>query len=98
MFLTEKWMDEVKACWCADGCKQREHIAKEEATALTVTSKAIFIQGTIFAHEHRYVTTWDIPGTFLQAKNPDYVLMCLNGVLANLMVTKQIHYHHCLVP
>jgi hypothetical protein len=51
MFLTEKCSGRIKACACANGSTQRDHIAKEEATAPTVTSKAIFIQGTIFAHE-----------------------------------------------
>ena len=73
MFLTEKRSGEVKARGCADGSKQLNHIAKEEATAPTFTSEAIFIQGTIFAHEHRDIATCDIPGAFLQADNPDYV-------------------------
>jgi hypothetical protein len=54
--------------------------------APTVTSEAIFIQGTIFAHENRDVATCNIPGAFLQADNPDYVLMRLDGILAELMV------------
>jgi hypothetical protein len=87
MFLTKKRSGEVKARGCADGSKQREHIAKDEATAPTVTSDAIFIQSTIFAHEGRDVATCDIPGAFLQVDNPDYVLMRLDGILAELMVT-----------
>ncbi len=86
MFLTEKRSGEIKARACANGSTQRTHIAKEEATAPTVTSEAIFIQGTIFAHEKRDVATCNIPGAFLQADNPDYVLMRLNGILAELMV------------
>ena len=62
------------------------HIAKEEPTAPTVTSESIFIQGTIFAHENHHVATCNIPGAFLQADNPDYVLMRLDGILAKLMV------------
>jgi hypothetical protein len=87
MFLTKKCTGEVKAYGCADGSKQREHIPKEEATAPTVTSDAIFIQSIIFAHEGRDVATCDISGAFLQADNLDYVLMRLDGVLAELMVT-----------
>jgi hypothetical protein len=86
MFLTEKHSGEVKARACANGSVQRKHVAKEEAAAPTVTSEAIFIQGTIFAHEWRGAATCDIPGTFLQADNPDYVLMHLDGILAELMV------------
>ena len=86
MFLTEKRSGEVKARTCANGSVQRDHIAKEEATAPTVTTDSIFIQGTICAHERRDVATCDIPGAFLQADNPDYVLMHLDGILAKLMV------------
>jgi hypothetical protein len=76
----------VKACACANGSVQRKHVVKEEAAAPTITSEAIFIQGTIFAHEQRDVATCDIPGAFLQAVNTDYVLMHLDGILAELMV------------
>jgi hypothetical protein len=86
MFLTEKRDGEVKARTCANGSTQCQHIAKEEATAPTVTTEAIFIQSTIFAHEHRDVATCDIRGAFLHADNPDYVLMRLDGILAELMV------------
>lgn len=86
MFLTEKRSGEVKARACANGSTQRDHIAKDEATAPTVTSESIFIQGTIFAHECRDVAMCDIPGAFLQADNPDFVLMRLDGILAELMV------------
>ena len=51
-----------------------------------VTTKAIFIQSTVFAHEGRDVATCDIPGAFLQANNPDFVLMRLDVILAELMV------------
>ncbi len=55
-------------------------------TAPTVSSEAIFIQFTIFAHKRRDVASCDIPGAFLQADNPDFVLMRLDGILAELMV------------
>ena len=86
MFLTEKGSGEVKAKACANGRTQQQHIAKDETTAPTITTEAIFIQSTIFAHEQRDVATCDIPGAFLQAENPDYVLMRLDGILAELMV------------
>jgi hypothetical protein len=86
MFLTEKQSGKVKAQNCANGSVQRQHVAKEEAAAPTVTSEAIFIQSTIFAHESRNVATCDIPGAFLHADNPDYVLMQLDGILAEMMV------------
>jgi hypothetical protein len=86
MFITEKRSGEVKARACANGSVQRTHIAKDEAAAPMVSPDAIFVQATIYAHEHRDVATCDIPGAFLQADNPDYVLMRLDGILAELMV------------
>jgi hypothetical protein len=86
MFLMEKRSGKIKALGCADGSKQRQHIAKDEATAPTVSADAIFIHGTIFAHERCDVATCNIPGAFIQADNPDYALMQLNGILAELMV------------
>jgi hypothetical protein len=41
MFLTEKHSGEIKACACANGNVQCNHIAKEVATSPTVTSEAI---------------------------------------------------------
>jgi hypothetical protein len=49
MYLTEKHPGELKEQACANGSVQRQHIGKEEATAPTVTTEAIFVQGTIFA-------------------------------------------------
>ena len=82
----QKRSGKIKARACANGSTQQSHIAKEEATALPVTSEAIFIQGTIFAHEGRDVAACKIPGAFLQVDNPDYVLMQPDGILAELMV------------
>ena len=90
----EKQSCEIKAHGCANGSKQPNHIAKEEAMVPMVTSEAIFIQGTIFAHEKRDVATCSIPGAFLQADNPNYVIMCLNGILAKLMVTVAPNIYH----
>ena len=61
-------------------------LLKTKAAAPTVSPDAIFVQATIYAHENRDVATCDIPGAFLQADNPDYVLMRLDGILAELMV------------
>jgi hypothetical protein len=86
MFLTEKRSSKVKAQACANGSVKCTHIANEEATAPTVTLDAIFIQGPVFAHEGCDVATCNIPGAFLQVENPDFVLMHLDGILAELMV------------
>jgi hypothetical protein len=86
IFLMEKSSGEIKAQACANGSTQQDHIAKEEATSPTITTESIFIQSTIFAHEKCDTATCNIPGAFLQAYNPDFVLMRLDGILVELMV------------
>jgi hypothetical protein len=76
MFLMEKCSGEIKACSCADGSKQHEHIAKDKATTLTVSSDAIFIQATIFAHEGHDMATCNIPGAFFPSRQPQ---LCSNA-------------------
>ncbi len=82
----QKRSDEIKARAWANDCTQQSHIAKEEANTPVVTSEAIFIQETIFTHKGRDVAKCDKPGAFLQVDNPDYVMMRLDGILAELMV------------
>jgi hypothetical protein len=41
MFLMEKWSGKIKARGYANGSKQHQHIAKDEAMAPTVSSDAI---------------------------------------------------------
>ena len=86
IFLKENKRGNIKARLCANGNKQREHIAKEKAAAPTVAPESVFITSTIDAKESRKVVTIDIPGTFLHADNEDYVIMKKVGTLAELMV------------
>ena len=85
-FLREKQDGKVKARSCANGSVQREHVAKEEAAAPTVALESVFVTATIDAKEKREIVTIDIPGAFLHADNNDYVIMKMNGSLAELMV------------
>jgi hypothetical protein len=93
IFLKEKRNGDIKARSCANESKQREHIAKEEAAALTVALESIFITAAIDAKEHREVVTIDIPGAFLHADNEDYVIMKMVGTLAELMVKTNPNLH-----
>lgn len=86
MFLIKKCSREIKTRGCADGQKQREHIAKEESTAPTVSTDALFITSVISAHECHDIASANIPRTFLHADNDEYVTMCLDGILAKMMV------------
>jgi hypothetical protein len=61
------------------------HVAKEEAASPTVALESVFVTCTIDARENREVVTLNIPGAFLHAPNKDYVVMRMNGTLAELM-------------
>jgi malic enzyme len=71
MFLTKKQSGEVKAQACTNDSVQRQHVAKSKAAAPTVTTEAIFVQATIFAHKKRDIPMCYTPGAFLQEDNPD---------------------------
>jgi hypothetical protein len=83
--LKEKRNGTVKAQLGANGSVQRDHIAKEEAASPTVALESVFVTAAIDARENREVVTINIPGAFLHATNDDYVVMCMNGTLAELM-------------
>ncbi len=85
IFLKEKKSGDIKARSCANGNKQREHIAKEEAAAPTMALISVFITLTIDVKESRKVVPIDIPGAFLHADNEDYVIMKMVGTLAEFM-------------
>jgi hypothetical protein len=78
IFLKEKRDGNVKARSCANGSVQREHVAKEEAAAPTVTLESVFVTATIDAKEKQEVVTIDVPEAFLHADNEDYVIMKMN--------------------
>jgi hypothetical protein len=54
--LNEKKDRDIKARSCANGNPQREHIAKEEATAPTVALESVFITSTIDAKDRSILT------------------------------------------
>lgn len=83
LFLTKKHSG--KARECAEGCKQREHISKDEFTSPTVSTDAIFIMSTIAAHERWDVTSVDILCMFLHVDNDAMVTMRLDGILTKTM-------------
>jgi hypothetical protein len=85
IFLKEKQNGDVKAQSCANGSVQQNHVAEEEAAPPTVGLESVFATAAIDAKENREVVTINIPGAFLHATNKDYVVMGMNGTLAELM-------------
>ncbi len=50
-----------------------------------VALESVFLMSTIDARENRDVLMINIPGAFLHNPNEDYVVMQMNGTLAELM-------------
>jgi hypothetical protein len=87
MFLTEKRCGKIKARrGCADGRKKRETTNKEDASAPTVSIKAVMLSAIIDAMEERDVATVDIPGAFMQANIDEVVYVKFEGEIAEMLV------------
>ena len=99
MFLKNKKSGELKGCGVVDGRKKRGTITKEEAASPTPATESVLMTSIIDAHERRDVATCDIQGEFLHAKMDDYVIMLLEGTLAELMerVAPQIYSKYVTV-
>ena len=86
MFLKRKRCGKVKGRGCADGRKQRAYIAKEEATAPTVSTEAVFLTAIIDALENREVAVLDVPGAFMQADIDELVHVRFTGEMVNMLL------------
>ena len=89
LFLKQKQKRDgkIKAQACADGRKQRETTAADEAASPTVAIESVFMTCAIEALEGwDEVAVIDLPGAFLHAECDDYVLMSFQGRLSELMV------------
>jgi hypothetical protein len=86
MFLKQKRNGTIKGRGCADGRKQRQYTAKEDASSPTVAIESVMLSSVIDAMEGRDVATVDIPGAFMQADMDDLVHMKLEGKMAELLV------------
>ena len=85
VFMKEKRDGIIKTRSCVIGSPQREYIKKEDAASPTVATDSVFITGAINAHEERDVTTFDIPGAFINTKTNEFVIMTLRGPLYEIM-------------
>ena len=79
MFLKRKRCGKIKGRGCADGRKQRAYIAKEDLTAPTVSTEAVFLTAVIDALENRDIAVLDVPGAFMQANIDELVHVRFTG-------------------
>ena len=85
MFLKRKRCGRIKGRGCADGRPQRVYIPRAETASPTVSLEALFITCMVDAYEERYVATVDIPGAFMQTKQPGIVHIRLTGAMVKLL-------------
>ena len=87
-FLTEKQDGKMKGRNVAVGSKQRsfDGYKKSDGASPTVSTNGLIITSAIDAHKGRDVAVMDILGAYLHALNDEFVLMCLRGKLAEMMV------------
>ena len=65
MFLKRKQCGKVKACGCADLCKQRAYVATHDAASPTKSNEVVYIPRIIDAYEKQNVAIIDIPRLFM---------------------------------
>ena len=86
MFLKRKRCGKIKGRGCADSHKQRAYIMKEDSTAPTVSTEAVFLTAVIDAMEGRNMVVLDVPGAFMQAEIDELVHIRFTGAMVTLLL------------
>ena len=86
MFLKRKRCGKIKGRGCADGRKQRAYITKEDSTAPTVSTEAVFLTAVVDAMEGRSVAILDVLGAFMQAEIDELVHVRFTGAMVTLLL------------
>ena len=86
MFLKRKRCRKIKGRGCADGRKQRSYITKEDSTAPTVSTEAVFLTAVIDTMEGRNVVVLDVPGAYMKAKIDELVHVRFTGAMVTLLL------------
>ena len=71
------------------GNTQRGHVAKEDSSSPTVSTKAVLLTSIVDALEGRDVAIVDIPNAFIQTRvhdAKDCVIVCITGVIVDWLV------------
>ena len=85
MFLKQKRCGKIKGRGCADGRKQHKYLTKDNTSAPTVATEALFLTCLINSMELHKFSTVNIPGAFMQADmEGETVHMKLEGKMSEL--------------
>jgi hypothetical protein len=98
MFLKRKRNNILKSRFVANGSMQIRMMSAVDPSSPTVSTEALFITAAIDAVERRYIATVDIEGAYLHAKMLGEVLMKIDPVIAQILVTIDPIYKNYLLP
>ena len=76
MFLKQKRCGKIKGRGCTDVRKQRKYLTKDDTSAPTVATEALFLTCIIDATENQIVATVDRHGAFMQVDMEDETVHC----------------------
>ena len=88
MFLTKKHDGLVKARKVAGGNKQRDYVAKKDASLPTCATESVLLSCAIDAKEKRESTVVDIPNAFIQTvveDEKDKVVIRIRGMMVDVL-------------
>ena len=86
MLLNQKRRGRINGRGYADSRKQRKYLTKDDTSAPTFATEALFLTCLIDAMDLREVATVDIPGAFMQADMEDETVnMKMEGNMADLL-------------
>jgi hypothetical protein len=88
MFLTKKHDGLVKARKVAGGNKQRDYVAKEDASLPTCATESVLLSCAIDAKEKRESAVVDIPNAFIQTvveDEKDKVVIRIRGMMVDVL-------------
>ena len=95
--IMQKRDRKIKGRACADGCKQRRYIRKEDVSSPTVRLESLVITLLLDAHEKRDITTADVVGAYLLADMDDYTIVKITGPSTNIMCEVEHKYRDFIV-
>ena len=64
--MKQKICGKTKERGCADSKKERKYLTKDDTSAPTVATEALFLTCLIDAMEHQKITTFNIHESFMQ--------------------------------
>ena len=99
MFLKRKRCGKINGRGCTDGRKQRAYITREDSTAPTVSTEAVFLTAVIDALENRDVAVLDVPGAFMQADIDELVHVRFTGEMVKMLlqIDEQMYREYVVV-